>query len=80
MSMLRMYIRRTIEEKGLSRQTCLMNLRNYLNTTRLPELEIAINDIDSFEQLRILWEAGLRTPLQDAVLRRHTELTARRGE
>jgi len=80
MSMLRTYIDDVMKDRGLSRQARLANLREYLKVVPIGQLEIAISDLTDVKQLRILWEAGLKPPLNDEVLRRHEELTARRGE
>lgn len=80
MSMLIHYIRRVKEGRGLERQANLSNLRNYIKTTNDDWLIDAIDNIGRIDFLNILWEAGLRPDLQRAVLRKHTELTQRRGE
>ena len=60
------------------RQRNLDILRNYLKTTSEDDLTYAIARINRIEQLKILWEAGLKKRLQQAVLKRYEELTGRR--
>ena len=80
MSYLEEYTWRILQTQGLLRQRNLAILRNYIGTTPEDQLIFAINRINMQEQLKILWEAGLHLPLQDAVLRRQQELIARRRE
>lgn len=78
MSMLEYYTHQVATTKGLTHQAYLRTLRSYLNYTPLKDLLFAITRINKIEQLKALWEAGLTSPLQEAVLRRHEELTTRR--
>jgi len=78
MSQLGYYAGRVAGTKGLEHQAVLANLRNYIRTTPERELISEIMMIDSFEKLRALWEAGLPSSLQDAALRRYTELELKR--
>ena len=66
------------ESVGLEHKMHIQTLRNYLKTT--PEREIlgAIRNISRQDMLRALWEAGLNTTLQQAVMRRLDELRQRR--
>ena len=77
MSMLGYYINQVNETKGLERQANLANLRNYIKTTPTRQLIENIEMIGKPIFLRILWEAGLKLDLQEAVLRKQTELTER---
>ena len=52
----------------------LRALRSYLKTTPEEMILREIKDITWPRALRALWEAGLAQPLQDAVLKRLSEL------
>jgi len=78
MSFLEEYTWRTFQSKGLMHQRNLEILRNYLKTTPEDDVIYAIDRINRIEQLKTLWEAGLNKPIQEATLRRYTELTERR--
>lgn len=78
MSMLVYYMRRVADTRGLEHQLNLATLRNYLKTTPIDQLIDHIRDIGDTRYLRTLWEAGLTSELQGAVLRRYEELTERR--
>lgn len=75
MSMLGYYIRRAEETKGIQHQSTIAALRQYIRTTPKSEVLEAIALIDRRASLKILWEAGLDTELQQAVLKRYQELT-----
>lgn len=79
MSMLIYYTKRVVETRGLEHQACLSYLREYIKHTKTDDLISHIGDIGSAAFLRALWEAGLTTELQDAVLKKYEELTERRG-
>jgi len=78
MSMLRWYAVRTYTKRGLQHQIALRDLRNYIKTTPTKELISHIQRMTDLNALRTLWEAGLTTDLQQAVLRRYEELQTRR--
>ena len=80
MSALETYAKAVRYSEGLLHQTHLLNLRMYLNESRLPELRHAIRRITNIHLLKTLWEAGLNSDLQFEVLRRTSELTSRRTE
>ena len=77
-NMLSYYAQQVIDNKGLTHQTMLRNLRNYINDTPEKQLLTEIEEIYISAQLRTMWEAGLNTTLQDATLKRFGELQARR--
>lgn len=56
------------ESYGLLHQLNLRALRNYLKTTYEEELVEQVAEIKDTALLRALWEAGLSSRLQDAVL------------
>ena len=80
MSRLIEYTRRTVDSRGLMYQRNMAILRNYINTTTEEELIRFIYEITDSELLKTLWAAGLKQPLQRAVLIRQGELTGRRSE
>ena len=79
MSYLEEYTWRTLNTRGLLHQRNLEILRNYIKTTPEDDLIYAINRINRIEQLKTMWEAGLKIRIQQAVLRRVEEIKARRG-
>lgn len=60
--------KRVSETRGLLHQVSLRWLRVYLKTHTDEELVKEIQGIEEARSLRALWEAGLRQPLQTAVL------------
>ena len=78
MSMLEAYARRVLETKGLEHQIALSILRDYMKVTPIEELIAQIDTIYDTDVLKALWEAGLRKPLMDAVIRRIEILQGRR--
>lgn len=62
--------RKVADSFGLAHQTNLGVLRHYIKTTPNIELTQQIAKIKEAVLLRILWEAGLNSELQDAVLER----------
>ena len=62
------------ESRGLVHQMNLRALRSYLKTTPEEMILREIKDITWPRALRALWEAGLSQLLQDAVLKRLSEL------
>ena len=78
MTMLEEYARRVVESKGLEHQINLSILRNYMRTTPVEQLMAEVDAIYDMDILRALWEAGLRQPLYDYVLRRIEILQGRR--
>lgn len=60
---------------GLVHVTLLAALRLHLKVIPTDQLVKEIKAIKNPDYLRSLWEAGLRQPLQDAVLARLEELT-----
>lgn len=56
------------EATGLQHQLMLGPLRNYIKTQPEDELVKQVKDIKESRLLRILWEAGLSSGLQQAVL------------
>lgn len=63
---------------GFRHQSALTALRNYIKITPERELLMGIKETHRSEQLRAMWEAGLNSTLQQAVLAREEELQARR--
>ena len=72
------YARQVADAKGLKHQMMVMNLRIYINSTLESQLVEQIEVIYRSDELKALWEAGLNTTLQDAVMKRLEELKARR--
>ncbi|MBA7567275.1 hypothetical protein ES708_08984 [subsurface metagenome] len=62
--------RKVADSFGLAHQTNLGVLRHYIKTTSNVQLITEIGKIKEAVLLRILWEAGLNSELQDAVLER----------
>ncbi len=59
---------RVVETGGLIHQANLRALRSYLKTTSEEKLIREVKEIESGKLLRALWEAGLSSALQEAVL------------
>lgn len=78
MSALPIYLKQLKERKRLRRQYVLQNLRSYLREMSDEDLTAAIQRLTDINDLKLLWEAGLRAPLQRAVSVRIEELTRRR--
>ena len=57
-----------VESRGLHHQLVLKALRDYIKTTPEETLLKEIKDITWPKALRALWEAGLNSRLQSAVL------------
>lgn len=58
------------ESYGLLHQSNLRVLRDYIKTTLEDELVKQVEELKEAVLLRTLWEAGLSSGLQDAVLKR----------
>ena len=78
MTLLEAYARRVLESKGLQHQVALSILRDYMRSQPVEKLIAEIDAIYDLDVLRALWEAGLRRPLYDHVIRRIEILTGRR--
>ena len=78
MSQLGYYAKRCKETKGLEHEACIMTLRRYIRETPKRDILSAVDMISDPELIRSLWEAGLDTEMQEAVLKRLEELTERR--
>ena len=65
---LKRYTESVVESRGLIHQTTLRALRLYVKTTPEEMLLREIKDITWAKALRALWEAGLSSRLQAAVL------------
>jgi len=63
------------ESYGLLHQMTLRALRDYIKTHSREELAKEVAEIKEAVLLRILWEAGLSSELQDAVLKRLEEIS-----
>ena len=63
------------ESGGLVHQLKLRGLRSYIKTTSEEELARQIAGLKDIVLLRTLWEAGLSSRLQAAVLIKLSELT-----
>ena len=72
------YANRVVTTGGLEHQIMLLALRGYIKETPEEELLKSIKETYRSEQLRAMWEAGLNATLQQAVLAREEELSARR--
>lgn len=73
------YAQRVVDGQGLIHKLMLTALRNYINSTPEQQLINEIQEIYTSAQLKALWEAGLNTALQDAVMKRLEEIRTRRG-
>ena len=69
---------RATTTKGIEHIMVINTLRHYIMATDNRRLIGEINKIFRQDQLRALWEAGLNTELQQAVVRRLEELAQRR--
>jgi len=78
MSSLEEYARKAWTTYGLEHQSWIRRLRNYIKMTPEEQLIEEINRITDINLFRMLWEAGLSRPLQEAALRRYDELRLRR--
>ena len=65
---LKKYTESVAESRGLHHQLVLKALRDYLKMTPQETIIKEIKDITWAKALRALWEAGLNSPLQAAVL------------
>lgn len=72
------YAQRVAETGGLVHIMMLTNLRDYIKQTPEEKLLGEIKETYRHAQLRAMWEAGLNSTLQQAVLARLEELEARR--
>lgn len=66
---------RVAESSGLLHSLYLGQLREYLNTTQEEKLVREVQDIVEPNQLRALWEAGLNSRMQAAVMERLEKLS-----
>jgi len=64
--------------KGLQHVMMIQALRDYVKSRTTRQMLGDIRNINRQDQLRVLWETGLNTELQQAVLRRLEELATRR--
>lgn len=78
MSLLETYVWNTMKAKGLTHKIMLDALRNYLKTTPPNDIIFQLRRITRIDELKTLWEAGLREPVRSAVLSRLEELKGRR--
>lgn len=69
------YIDRLQESRGLLFQRNLEALRNYINTTPEDTIIDEIYRIQTIDNIRTLWAAGLKTDLQHHSLNRYEQLT-----
>jgi len=68
MSALEIYLQKAAETKGTWHKVAIQILRDYMNITPENELIIAIGQIKKQEYIRLLWEAGLTTRLQQVAI------------
>ena len=68
---------RVVELKGLAHNLALRGLRQYLKEHRDDEMVREISDIIEAPLLRALWEAGLRAPFQEAVMKQLEKIEKR---
>jgi len=61
---------------GLLKQRNLAILRNYLDTSVEQDIINEIYRLQTIEDIRILWAAGLTSPLQRAALTRYDQIKA----
>ena len=78
MSILNDLTYQAVTTKGLEHKMAIQGLRSYIKTRTNREMLGDIRNISRQDQLKALWEAGLNTELQQAVLRRLEELATRR--
>lgn len=74
MTLLDDYVKAVRESKGLNHQRQLAVLRNYINTTPEDNIINEIYRLQTIQDLRTLWEAGLNTILQHHSLNRYDGL------
>jgi len=79
MSLIPWYCQKALDFPGLLHKIWIRRLRIYLKTLTIDDFQRGVNLIDNEEQLRMLWEAGLKTDQQEIVLRRLAELRRRRA-
>ena len=78
MSSLKDLVERTKEAQGLLYNLNMEILRNYIKTMPEDEVINEIKTLETIDDLRILWAAGLKARMQTASLARYNEL--REGE
>jgi len=66
---------RVSDATGLEHSRNLTVLRHYIKSTSETSLLEQVEEIDSVRLLRILWEAGLSTDMQKAVLSQIEEIS-----
>ena len=72
------YSQRVVDSQGLIHKMMITALRNYINNTPITQILNEIDEIYTSAQLKAMWEAGLNTTLQDAVMKRLEKLRTRR--
>ena len=75
MNRLRTFARRVRETHGMNHQLALQGLRQYIKETGTEQLEREINELDDYNLLRALQEAGMPKRVFETYLRRIREVT-----
>lgn len=74
MTLLDDYVKAVRESRGLNHQANLRILRNYLNTTPEDNIIHEIYTLETIDDLRTLWEAGLDNTLQHHTLEAYKQI------
>jgi len=79
MSALETYLKHAAEAKGIWHKGEIINIRMYINNTPRNEIIAAIKTIRDQTLLRLLWEVGLDTELQEVVTYQSKRIEAEAG-
>jgi len=79
MSALEIYLKHAAEAKGTWHKSEIRNIRMYINNTPRNEIIAAIKLIRDQSLLRLLWEVGLDTELQEVVTYQSKRIAAEEG-
>ena len=80
MSALETYAKQALSQQGVQHLWAIQSLRKYIKLCPDQELERAINMITDVELLRILVEAGMRSPLHQITISRINLLSKEQQE
>lgn len=74
MSALETYLKRAAETKGTWHKQTIAIIRTYITMSKEEDIINAITQITSQEYIRLLWEVGLNTKLQQIAIKRSQRL------
>lgn len=77
MGKLKEMLKKATEVMGIDYMVIVGNIRLYVKTLPDAEYRKEIDEIDDLDQLRVLWNVGVRQPLYSYVLKRMHELARR---